>query len=505
MNFLGIDIGTQGVKAGLYDAEGRSLAEVFEPSRPHRPAPGVVEEDPEFQLASTCRLIRECLEKSGTPEIAALAIAGQMAGVIGIGADGRAVTPYDSWLDTRCDAQITRMQREAGDAVLAATGNAPSFNHGPKILWWKEEHPDVFARVAAFVQPGGYVAMRLCELAADAACLDTTYLHFSGFADSRRRCWEEDLCRAFGVPVEKLPRIVEPHARLGAVTPSMAGTTGLRAGTPVMAGCGDTAASFLACGATAPGLCVDVAGTASVFAATTDAFAPDRYGGTLGCAQSATPGLWHPYAYINGGGLNLEWFRREFGAEAGAPDDFAALNALAGAVAPRDDLPFFVPHLGGRVSPGWPSLRGSWAGLAWDHGRAELFRAVLESVALEYALYRQALRRLLPDAPFAELRITGGGEKSAVWNQLKADVLQMPIVQIERGGGAPMGAAMLAGVGLGALPSLPETAARWVRLGRRFDPDSSLAAPYRQRLARYEDLLDRLYGWSGASLVQKIS
>ena len=96
---------------------------------------------------------------------------------------------------------------------------------------------------------------------------------------------------------------------------------------------------------------------------------------------------------------------------------------------------------------------------------------MLEAVALEYALYQGALRRLLPAADFAELRITGGGEKSAFWNQLKADTLQMPIVQIDRGGGAPMGAAMLAGVATGTLASLPEAAARWVRLGRRFEPD----------------------------------
>lgn len=498
MNFLGIDIGTQGVKAALYSAEGACLAEAIEPSRPHRPAPGVVEEEPEFHLSSTCRLIRECVERAGHPQVGALAIAGQMAGVIGIGANGLAVTPYDSWLDTRCGPQITRMQQTAGDEVLAATGNAPSFNHGPKILWWKETQPEVFAQVAAFVQPGGYVALRLCGLRADAAFIDISYLHFSGFADSRQRRWDEGLCRTFGVPMEKLPRIVEPNVPVGTITASMAKATGLREGTLVMAGCGDTAASFLACGATAPGLCVDVAGTASVFAATTDAFTPDHHGGTLGCGSSATPGLWHPYAYINGGGLNLEWFRREFGSSATEVVDFSVLNDLAAAVSLREDLPFFVPHLGGRVSPGWPTLRGSWAGLTWDHGRAELFRAVLEAVALEYALYQKALRRLMPDAPFAELRITGGGEKSAVWNQLKADVLQMPIVQIEHGGGAPMGAAMLAAVGGGAWPSLPETAARWVRLGRRFEPDASLSAHYQQRVTRYEDLLRRLNNWSAA-------
>ena len=496
MNLLGIDIGTQGVKAALYATDGECRADAFEPSQPRRPEPGVVEEDPEFQLASACRLIRRCVDQAGTADVAAIAVAGQMAGVIGIGADGRAVTPYDSWLDTRCAGQIERLQRDAGDVILRATGNAPSFNHGPKILWWKEERPADYARIASFVQPGAYTAMRLCGLAAKHAFIDASYLHFSGFADTPARRWDAALCAAFGIEVDRLPRIVEPTAVIGGLTMAMAQATGLREGTPVVAGCGDTAASFLACGATAAGICVDVAGTASVFAATTGAFTPDIHGGTLGCGPSATPGLWHPYAYINGGGLNLEWFRRELGETASARDGFDELNALAAAVVPADTLPFFVPHLGGRVSPGWPALRGSWAGLTWDHGRAELFRAMLEAVALEYALYQGALRRLLPAAGFAELRITGGGEKSAFWNQLKADTLQMPIVQIDRGGGAPMGAAMLAGVATGTLASLPEAAARWVRLGRRFEPDPTLASHYDRRLRRYEDLLGRLNDWA---------
>ncbi len=494
MTLVGIDIGTQGVKAALYSADGECRAEAFEASRPHRPAPGVVEEDPEFQLASTCRLVRECIDRSGARDVAALGIAGQMAGVIGIGPDGRAVTPYDSWLDTRCGDQIRRMQTEAGDAVLGATGNGPSFNHGPKILWWQRERPREYAQIAKFVQPGAYVAMGLCGLRAREAFMDTSYLHFSGFADNRSKCWDAALCGQFGVALEKLPRIVEPSAPVGGLVSRFAEDCGLPVGTPVIAGCGDTAASFLSCGATAPGVCVDVAGTASVFAATTDAFAPDVYSGTLGCGQSVTAGLWHPYAYINGGGLNLEWFRREFG---GGPDlTFDELDALAAAVPPDDALPLFVPHLGGRVSPGWPALRGAWVGLTWDHTRGELYRAVLESVALEYALYQQALRRLLPGVTFAELRITGGGEKSAMWNQLKADVLQMPIVQIENSGGAPMGAAMLAGVGVGIFPSPPAAAARWVRMGRRFLPNAVHAAHYQKRWEHYEALLTTLNDWA---------
>jgi xylulokinase len=490
----GIDIGTQGVKAAIYSADGQRRAEAFEPSQPNRPQPGMAEEDPEFQLASTCRVLRRCVEQCGAGDVAAIAITGQMAGVIGIGMNGRAVTPYDSWLDTRCGGQITRMQREAGDAVLRATGNAPSFNHGPKILWWKSERPREYARVAKFVQPGGYVAMRLCDLEAEAAFIDTSYLHFSGFGNNRKQRWEDELCKQFDVDPGLLPNIVEPTAVVGALSGEMAGTCGLKTGTAVIAGCGDTAASFLSCGATEPGICVDVAGTASVFAATTDSFAPDIHGGTLGCGQAATPGLWHSYAYINGGGMNLEWFRDQFAG--GGNTTFDVLNALAGAVELGEGLPLFVPHLGGRVSPAAPALRGAWVGLAWDHQRGELYRAVLEAVALEYALYQRALQRLLPGTLFTELRITGGGENSAVWNQIKADVLGMPIVQIRNGGGAPMGAAMLAGVGAGVFSSLPEASAGWVSLGQRYDPDSERGEYYQNRIARYEALLGALGTWA---------
>ncbi|MDB6154045.1 MAG: xylB [Chthoniobacteraceae bacterium] len=494
---IGIDIGTQGVKAAVYSAEGERCAEVFEASRPYRPAAGVVEEDPEFQLASTCRAVRECLRLSGVEKIAAIALSGQMAGIIGIGLNGRAVTPYDSWLDTRCGGQIKRMQSLAGDEILYATGNAPSFNHGPKILWWKSERAAEYARIVKFVQPAGYVAMRLCGLGAKAAFIDTTYLHFSGFADTRKRCWDASLCERFEIEPEKLPQIIGPDARVGELTREMAGACGLAIGIPVMAGCGDTAASFLSCGATTPGICVDVAGTASVFAATTNAFTPDVHGGTLGCGHSATPGLWHPYAYINGGGMNLEWFRRELADSSVAT--FNQLDALALPVVPDAALPFFIPHLGGRVSPPQAHLRGAWVGLTWDHTRGELYRTILESVALEYALYQQAVRQLLPDAGFVELRITGGGESSHVWNQLKADVLQTPIVKIEHGGGAPMGAAMLAGMGAGLFPSLESAAAGWVKRGQRFEPDPERAHHYQARIERYKSLLRALSDWGTAA------
>ncbi|MFM1889589.1 MAG: xylulose kinase [Planctomycetota bacterium] len=497
---IGIDIGTQGTKAAAFEADGTLLASAFEPSRLKRPQAGVVEEDPERQFGSVCRTIAACLRSGGirTDAVAALGIDGQMAGVIGIGSDGRHVTPYDSWLDTRCGPLIERMLAQAGTRIVASTGGPPSFNHGPKMLWWKQERPAEFKRITAFVQPGAYVALRLCGLAGRDAFIDDTYLHFSGFADSVRRTWDDDLCRTFRFDRGRLPRIVKPQEIVGTIVPRAARACGLPPGIPVVAGCGDTAASLLACGATRPGICVDVAGTASVFAATTTEFRADVAGGVLSCARSVTSGLWHPYAYVNGGGLNLEWFRSlaagiaSGGRKTNAGPALAALDRLAAAVKPVDSLPLFVPHMAGRNSPPQPQLRGAWTGLTHEHGLAEMYRGVLEGVALEYAIYAEAIRGLAPAASLAELRVTGGGAASGLWNAIKADALGMPVRAVVGSHGAPAGAAIVAGWGVGLFASPDAAAKRWVALGAARMPTGKLAPLVARRLARYRELLSRL-------------
>ncbi len=492
---IGVDIGTQGTKAGLFVPDGQCLAAAFCPSRLHRPAPGITEEDPERQFATVAEAVRRCIRQAGVggDSVCAIGIDGQMAGVLGVGADGRSVTPYDSWLDTRCRPYIELMNRRAGVEVLRKTGCAPSFNHGPKILWWMNERKAAFRRIRAFVQPGGYAAMRLCGLSARDAFIDTTYLHFSGFADNLRSRWDSELCEKFGLDEAKLPRIVQPHEIIGELCAGAARRCGLRAGIPVVAGCGDTAASFLACGAAEEGVCVDVSGTACVFAATTDAFRPDMKYKTLGCGQSATPGLWHPYAYINGGGMNLEWFLREI-ANAGRGGqrkmNLHQLNRQAEKLAADEPLPLFVPHMEGRVCPGQPHMKGAWVSLSWKHTPAHLYRSMLQSVALEYAIYMKIIRANYPGMKFKTVRVTGGGARSDIWNGIKASVLNLPVTAVAGNQGAPAGAAMVAGVGVGLFDSLSNVARRWVALGRRLRPDRKAAEIYRRRVGQYERLLE---------------
>ena len=225
-----------------------------------------------------------------------------------------------------------------------------------------------------------------------------------------------------------MPRIVAPWQVVGEATADAARDFGLPAGVPVVAGAGDTAASALGAGIVRPGMLLDVAGTASVLAGCTDRFVADVKNRTLLVMRSVVPGLWHPLAYIGGGGLALRWFRDQFGgAESGGSDpgdmSYSALVEEALNVPPGADGLFFSPHLGGRICPADPARRGAWTGFSWGHTRAHFFRSILESVAFEYSSYLAVLESLAPGLERVEARVVGGGAKSAGWNQIKANVL----------------------------------------------------------------------------------
>jgi xylulokinase len=462
---IGVDLGTMGTKAAIFDAAGNLLASAFEESTLHYPRPGWVEQDQDDFYTSSARTIKECVEKSGInpSDVAAIAFDGQMAGIGAVDADWGTPTPYDSWLDTRCGAYVEMMKRHA-DLVIRKTGGPPTYCHGPKILWWKHERPEVFETVSKFVMPTTYAAGRLAGLKGDEAFVDYTHLNFSSFSDTAAAVWDSELCGLFEVPLEKLPRIVEPWEIIGKLTGSAARDCGLVEGTPIAAGCGDQAAGMLGAAMVEPGTVFDVAGTASVFAICIDRFVPDVRHKTLFTARLVPPDLWYALAYINGGGLNLRWFRDELAgeekaqAEASGQGIYALLDQLAAQVPAGSQSLLFLPHLGGRVCPNDADIRGLWMGFTWSHAKPHLYRAMLEAVAYEYALYLSIEQALLPDLEFSEARVIGGGAASKLWNQIKADVLGIPYVQLSREEFAVLGSAIVAGYAVGVFTDLKATA-----------------------------------------------
>jgi xylulokinase len=496
---IGVDLGTMGTKAAIFDVDGQLLASAYEESKLYYPQPGYVEQKPAEFLAASVRTIRQCVEASGIDpgDVAAIAFDGQMSGIGTVDKDWGTPTIYDSWLDTRCKPTIEQM-RPYEETIIRRTGGPPTYSHGPKMLWWKQERPEVFRRIHKFVVPGGYVAGQMAGLKGDEAFIDYTYLHFSCLSDTARAAWDEDLCREFGIPLEKLPRIVSPWELIGKLTPGAATACGLKAGTPIAAGAGDQAAGMLGAAIVEPGLVIDVAGTASVFAICVDRFVPDVAHKTLFTARLVPEDLWYALAYINGGGLNLRWFRDELAveirreAEAKGENEYVLLDRLAAAIPPGSDGLFFLPHLQGRVCPSDADVRGLWLGFTWAHRQPHFYRAMLEAVAYEYAYYLGIERALLPEAQFVEARVIGGGARSRLWNQIKSDVLGLPYVRLNREEFPVLGSAIVAGYAVGVFDDLKATARRFVETTDRIEPRSERHRFYRSYVEQYIALLSEM-------------
>jgi xylulokinase len=413
-----------------------------------------------------------------------------MAGVGLIDEDFNPVARFDSWLDMRCQPYIEWMDREAGELVTRLTGCPPTCDHGPKMLWWKNERVNDYNRTAKFVMPGTYVAGRMAGLKADQAFIDYTYIHFSGFADSQHTQWSKELCSIFDLDMEKLPEIVEPWHIVGEVTHAAAQEFGLAPGTPIAAGAGDTAANALGAGIVLPGMLFDVAGTAAVLAGCTDKYVADTKNRALLTMRSVIPGLWNPLAYIGGGGLALRWFRDQFynafqgNSQPAEVDLYPEMIEMAAGIPAGSEGLFFSPHLGGRICPSSPEMRGAWVGASWSHTQAHFFRAILESVAYEYAYYLRILRDLLPELKLVEARAVGGGASSAIWNQIKADVLGVPYQRLAGNEFGTWGAAMIAGKAAGVIDDLAGHATHTVFL------DGAPAVPYADTYHIYQPLVE---------------
>jgi xylulokinase len=500
---IGVDLGTSGTKAGLHRVDGTLVAQASREVPIYTPKPGVVEQENDDFYRTAAQTVRDCIEQSGIDprQVAGLAFDSQMAGIGSIDENFRPATRFDSWLDMRCEPYIKDMDDQAGERVTELTGCAPTCDHGPKILWWKHERPEEFRRIAKFVTPAGYVSGVLTGLTAEQAFMDYTFIHFTGFADSRALAWSAELCQQFGLDVEKLPRIVEPWKLVGEVTGAAAKDFGLAEGTPVAAGCGDTAACALGAGAVRPGMLFDTAGTAAVLAAGTDHFVTDKKYRALLCMHSVIPGLYNPLAYIAGGGLALRWFRDQFyNAHKGQPqplegDLYEEMIGIAGGIAPGADGLMFSPHLGGRICPSSPGMRGAWVGFSWGHSQAHFLRALLESVAFEYAFYLKILKDQVPDIALFETRVVGGGARSRVWNQIKADVLEVPYQRLDRSELGTWGSALVAGKAIGLFDDLASRAMECTHsVGAPVTPDAENHAVYAPLIERYIRLQESLNG-----------
>ena len=437
--FIGIDIGTQGTKAVLCNTDGNVIADSFCSSVLFRPNDKTVYEEPENIFSSVITVISQLTAKAEekSQNIRAIAIDAQMAGIMGIKNNFEASMPLDSWLDTRCSEYTELLKIKAGDSAIKMSGGQFIHAHAPKILWWKNEYKDIYDKTEKFIQPNGYVAGKLCGLKVEDAFMDYTFLHFNLFSDNLNCCFNKDMLKDFGIDESKMPKIISPETVVGTVTDEYAEKCGLPRGVQFIAGCGDTAASSLGAGITSTGLAYDVAGTASVFACCTDRFVPDTLNKTLLFSRSVCEDLFLPLSYISGGGLCLEWFSTLTG---------KSLKELDKAVTETNpqDIPIFIPHFSGRTFPLDNRISGAFFGLNSQSDSASMHKAIMEAIAFEYKSYYDILCKSNCITSKTTVIGVGGGAKSDVFSQLKADVLGIDYATPKKADSAPVAMALLA-------------------------------------------------------------
>jgi xylulokinase len=494
-HLIGLDVGTSSTKAVLLDHTGRVVCTTASAYEFQTPKPLWSESDPAVWWDAAQRALRELFAVSGVKPgaVAGLGLTGQMHGLVLLDAAGAVLRPCIMWNDQRTARQCADLTKKIGRArVLQLTGNPvlPGFT-APKIRWVAENEPEVFRRVAQILLPKDYIRYKLSgEFFTDVSDASGTSL-----LDVAKRKWSAEMLQACGVKRAWLPEVTESPVASAKVSAAAAKLTGLRAGTPIIAGGGDQAAGAVGCGIVKTGVVSCTLGTSGVVFAHADKYQPEPQG-RLHAFCHAVPGKWHLMGVQLSSAGSFQWYKNTLGGEemaaerAGQGNAYDLLAAAAGHVAAGCEGLIFLPYLTGERTPHPdPRARGVFFGLTRRHTKAHLTRAVLEGVT--YGLRDSVeLMRGLGIQP-GEVVVSGGGARSPLWRQMLADNFETPVVTVSATEGSAYGAALLAGVGAKVWPTVEDACAAAVKITGRTVPGPH-APVYRDYYPHFRALYPQL-------------
>jgi len=468
---IGLDIGTTSVKAGLFDATGRLLAVAAAPQPLHAPVPGWAEQDPADWWAGSCQVLKRILEGIDVSRVGALGLSGQCPGHVLVDPNGQPLGPAIIWRDLRAQAEAAWIaSRVSRKQALEWLGTEPPTDAGAppaRLVWLARHRPAEWAAARTVLQPKDFIALCLTgECATDrhsAYCL----------AHASTGAYAPDYFADLGLPVDKMPVVLEPTRVVGQVSQAAARATGLLEGTPLVCGTIDAYCDNLAGGLLLERRAVDVAGTSEILSLGTSGRV--EAAGVFPAEVGGAPFLCGP---TQAGGDTLRWLADGFYPEFGGRTDFARLEAEAAAIPPGSQGLVFLPYLSGERAPLWDAqARAAFYGLTMRHDRRHMTRAVYEGVAF-------AVRHILETAESAcgekalELVVCGGGSQSQFWNQVKADVLGRPVHPTQVTQSGCLGAAILAAVGAGLQPDLRRACQTMILFQAPVAPHPELAEVY---------------------------
>ena len=494
MHLIGIDVGTGGSRAVLIDAAGKILAAATVEHEPFvSPQTGWAEQDPRDWWRASAAAIRSAINQANIPaeEIKAVGLTGQMHGSVLLDESDRVLRPALIWCDQRSAEQCRKLTTTVGASRLIELTCNPALTGFtlPKLLWVRDHEPETWERVRSVLLPKDYVRLQLTgDKATDVADGSGTLL-----LDVAARRWSSEMLAAAEMDQGLLPQLYESQEITGAVSKQAADETGLKPGTPVIAGAGDQAAGAVGLGIVRPGMVSATIGTSGVVFAATNTPALDPKG-RVHTFCHAIPERWHVMGVTQGAGLSLRWFRDQFGVGANdivGADPYDSLTAEAACVPPGADGLLWAPYLMGERTPHLdPDARAALVGLTASHTRAHVIRAILEGVAFSLKDSFEILKEL--NVPCKIIRLGGGGARSALWRQIQADVYGQAVEIMEAEEGAAYGVAILAGVAAGAWPNVEAACEEVIRTRNQVAPDPEvvkvLDRQYRSYVAIYPAL-----------------
>lgn len=462
------------------------------------PKPGWAEQDPHDWWAACGEAVRSATRQADVrpEEIACVGFSGQMHGAVLLDEEDRVIRPAIIWCDQRTEEQAHELADSIGvDRLIRATCNPPLTNFTlTKLLWVRQHEAENWKRFRHLLLPKDYVRFRLTsERAMDVADASGTLL-----LDVANRRWSSEILSYTGIPGTSLPALFESSDVCGRVSATGAQATGLKVGTPVVAGAGDQAAGGLGMGIAQPGAVSATIGTSGVVFAATERPAVDLQG-RIHTFCHAIPGRWHVMGVTQAAGLSLQWFANQFAKDLhNDPHRYSRLAAEASTVPAGAEGLYWLPYLMGERTPHCdPNARGALLGMTASHTRAHVARAILEGVAFSlkdsFSIFDEL--RL----PVERVRLGGGGARSPLWRQIQADVYGREVEIVEAEEGAAYGAAILAGVAGKVWPSVDEACEAVVRVTQRIAPHPEASAAMQQNYLVYRKIYPTLRDLFGTS------
>ncbi|MEV4465024.1 gluconokinase [Micromonospora echinofusca] len=481
---IGVDIGTTSTKAIAYDVDGVRLAHHSVGYPLDEPHPGYAEQDARHIHAAVLEAIGTVVAELDRP-VAGLCFGTAMHSLMGLDPDGHPLTPSLTWADSRASRQAERLRAAPSGLALHRRTGTPVHPMAPlpKLLWFAEQEPALFGRVAYWVGVKDWVLLRLC----DTLVTDHSVASATGLMDLRQLSWDSEALGIAEITAEQLPQLVPTTTVLPGLTAEAAAATGLPRDTRVVVGAGDGPLANLGLGAVAPGVMACSIGTSGAMRVMVEHPGVDPLGGVF--CYALTEQRWVVGGAINNGGIVLDWVGEALAPELGEDAEEELLALAARAPVGSGGL-IMLPYLLSERAPHWSALpRGAYVGLTNGHRRAHLVRAALEGVCQQLALVLASVRAAGNEV--REIRAGGGFSRSPLWRQMLADVLGVPVRFPAGHEGSGFGAALLGMQALGLIPSV-DVAADLVRIAQTAYPDPAAAATYAALLPLFNELYDAL-------------